>query len=138
GALNIQRGRDHGLPDYNAVRQDFGLRPVRNFSEITSNATLAASLVSLYGSVNNIDAWVGLLAEDHVPGSSLGATNIAVLRDQFMRLRDGDRFWYRNGGFDQRQLAEIEGTRLSDILMRNSGVAGLQRNVFFAADLGTP
>jgi hypothetical protein len=138
GALNIQRGRDHGLPDYNAVRQDFGLRPVRNFSEITSNATLAASLASLYGSVNNIDAWVGLLAEDHVPGSSLGATNIAVLRDQFMRLRDGDRFWYRNGGFDQRQLAEIEGTRLSDILMRNSGVAGLQRNVFFAADLGTP
>jgi len=138
GALNIQRGRDHGLPDYNAVRQDFGLRPVRNFSEITSNATLAASLASLYGSVNNIDAWVGMLAEDHVPGSSLGATNIAVLRDQFMRLRDGDRFWYRNGGFDKRQLAEIEGTRLSDILMRNSGVAGLQRNVFFAADLGTP
>jgi hypothetical protein len=138
GALNIQRGRDHGLPDYNAVRQDFGLRPVRNFSEITSNATLAASLASLYGSVNNIDAWVGMLAEDHVPGSSLGPTNIAVLRDQFMRLRDGDRFWYRNGGFDQRQVSEIEGTRLSDILMRNSGVVGLQRNVFFAADLGTP
>ena len=138
GALNIQRGRDHGLPDYNAVRQDFGLRPVRNFSEITSNATLAASLASLYGSVNNIDAWVGMLAEDHVPGSSLGPTNLAVLRDQFMRLRDGDRFWYRNCGFDQRQVAEIEGTRLSDILMRNSGVVGLQRNVFFAADLGTP
>jgi peroxidase len=138
GALNIQRGRDHGLPDYNTVRQDFGLRPVRNFSEITSNATLAASLASLYGSVNNIDAWVGLLAEDHVPGSSLGPTSMAVLRDQFTRLRDGDRFWYRNGGFDQRQVAEIEATRLSDILMRNSGVVGLQRNVFFAVVPGTP
>ena len=138
GSLNIQRGRDHGLGDYNTVRRDFGLRPVRSFAEITSDPVLAGSLAKLYRSVDDVDPWVGMLAEDHVPGSSLGPTHIAVLRDQFVRLRDGDRFWYRNGGFDAKQIAEIEGTRLSDILMRNTTVVGLQRNVFFAENLSTP
>jgi peroxidase len=136
--MNIQRGRDHGLPDYNTVRRDFGLKPVKTFAQITSQASVAASLASLYGNVNNIDAWVGMLAEDHLPGSSLGATHAAILRVQFTALRDGDRFWYQNSGFSPQQLGEIERTRLSHILMRNTGVTGLQDQVFFAADLAAP
>ena len=138
GALNIQRGRDHGLSDYNTMRADFGLQRLRNFSQITSDTALAATLQNLYKSVDNIDAWVGMLAEDHVPGASLGQTHIAIMRDQFMRLRDGDRFWYQNGMFNKQQMAVIESTRLSDILMRNTGVVGLQSNIFFAAELGAP
>jgi peroxidase len=138
GAMNIQRGRDHGLPDYNTVRRDFGLKPVKTFAQITSQASVAASLASLYGNVNNIDAWVGMLAEDHLPGSSMGATHTAILRVQFTALRDGDRFWYQNCGFSPQQLGEIERTRLSHILMRNTGVTGLQDRVFFAADLSAP
>jgi hypothetical protein len=129
-SLNIQRGRDHGLPHYNRVREDFGLRPVRNFGQITSSASLAAKLQQLYGSVNDIDAWVGLLAEDHLRNSSLGPTATAVLVDQFTRLRDGDRYWYQNGQFAPGELAALERTRLRDVLQRNSGVSGLQRNVF--------
>jgi hypothetical protein len=30
--LNVQRGRDHGIPDYNTVRQILGLNPIRSFS----------------------------------------------------------------------------------------------------------
>lgn len=29
-AINIQRGRDHGLPDYNTARQVFGLKRINN------------------------------------------------------------------------------------------------------------
>src|SRR5581483_4659169 len=63
-SLNIQRGRDHGLADYNPMRAAYGLPRVTDFSQITSNADVQAKLKALYGSVNNIDAWVGALAED--------------------------------------------------------------------------
>ena len=82
-ALNIQRGRDHGLGSYNDVRADFRLRRVTSFEQITRNADVAAALKWVYGDVNRIDAWVGILAEDHLPGSSVGPTADAVITDQF-------------------------------------------------------
>ena len=34
GAINVQRGRDHGLPAYNAWRRRCGLTPVTTFDEL--------------------------------------------------------------------------------------------------------
>lgn len=129
-SLNIQRGRDHGLADYNQVREDYGLDRVTGFDRITSDAELAARLEALYGDVDNIDAWVGILAEDHAAGSSLGELGRAILADQFTRLRDGDRFWYENR-FDGVTLDALRATSLSDVIARNTGVDNLQQNVFY-------
>ncbi|MCA9172593.1 MAG: hypothetical protein KDB23_33240, partial [Planctomycetales bacterium] len=93
-ALNIQRGRDHGLADYNTTRLALGLDAVTSFEEITSDPALKAALESIYGSVDNIDLWVGVLAEDHLPGACVGELTAAILSDQFTRLRDGDRFFF--------------------------------------------
>jgi Ca2+-binding RTX toxin-like protein len=130
-SLNIQRGRDHGLADYNQARIDLGLEAVQSFSDITSDPEVAAQLEQLYGTVDNIDVWVGGLAEDHLPGSSMGETFTTVLVDQFERLRDGDRFWYENIMSD-REIEEIESTTLADVIQRNTDIEGLQDNVFFA------
>ncbi|MCA9247053.1 MAG: peroxidase [Planctomycetales bacterium] len=135
-ALNIQRGRDHGLPSYNQTRIDFGLAPVTSFAAISSNSQTVAALESLYASVDDIDLWTGQLAEDHLPGASVGETVAIVLADQFERLRDGDRFWYENI-FAGDELAEIRNTRLSDIIRRNSTATGVQDNVFFAPSVLT-
>ncbi|MEQ8790417.1 MAG: peroxidase family protein [Pirellulaceae bacterium] len=129
-SLNIQRGRDHGLPSYNQAREDLGLARVSSFDEITSSAELAAKLEALYGDVDDIDAWVGGLAEDHLPGSSVGELIHTVLVDQFTRIRDGDRFWYQNV-FSGETLRELESTTLADVLMRNTDITNLQDNVFF-------
>src|SRR5262245_31716174 len=94
-ALDIQRGRDHGLLNFNAMRTPYGLMPLMSINQLTSNTALRASLVSLYGNVNNIDAFVGALAENHVAGASVGSMLIASFTDQFTRLRDGDRFFYK-------------------------------------------
>ena len=129
-SLNIQRGRDHGLGNYNAVRDAYGLPRVTSFAQITTDPDLRKSLQSLYGNVNNIDLWVGGLAEDHVRGSSTGPLIQRILSDQFARLRDGDRFWYQRS-FSGSALAQLERTTLADIIERNTGVEGLQDNVFF-------
>ncbi len=129
-SLNIQRGRDHGLADYNTVRRAYGLPPVKSISEITKNPTLQASLTALYGDVKSMDLWVAGLAEDHVPGSSVGPTFRRILVDQFERSRDGDSNWYERNFFG-RQLAALNATRLSDIIRRNTSITKLQDNVFF-------
>ncbi|MCI0461476.1 MAG: peroxidase [Gemmataceae bacterium] len=131
-ALNIQRGRDHGLADYNTTRAAFGLPRVASFTQITSDVTLQNALASLYGTVDNIDLWVGALAEDHLPGASVGPTIAKVLRDQFQRLRDCDRlFFTRDPAFRASEIARLCTTTLADVIRRNTGLTILQPNVFF-------
>lgn len=132
-SLNIQRGRDHGLADYNQAREDFGLERVESFSDITSDPELAAKLEQLYTSVDNIDLWVGGLAEDHVDGSSMGELFSTIIVDQFERIRDGDRFWYE-GIFSGQQLRDINQTTLADVIERNTELTNLRDTVFYAED----
>src|SRR5207247_1722010 len=113
-SLNIQRGRDHGLADYNTARAAYGLPRVRTFAQITSDPALQKALQQLYGDVNHIDLWVGGLAEDHLPGASMGPTFARIIGDQFARVRDGDRFWFERT-FTGRQLEDLEHTTLADV-----------------------
>lgn len=129
-SLNIQRGRDHGLADYNTVRAAYGLPRVTSFAQITSKPEVQQALQDAYGSVSNIDLWVGALAEDHVPGGSVGPLVRRIVVDQFQRVRDGDRFWYQRV-FSGAQLSQLENTTLSDIIKRNTTIFNLQSSVFF-------
>ena len=129
-ALNIQRGRDHGLADYNTIRVAYGLPIVSSFADITSDVTVQAALASTYGSVDRVDLWVAGLAERHLPGSSLGETFTRILVDQFTRLRDGDRYWYRNV-LSASAVRDVERTTLADVIRRNTGLRNLQADVFF-------
>ena len=128
-SLNIQRGRDHGLPDFNTIRIAYGLPALNSFAELNPDVLLQAQLSSVYDSIDQLDPWVGFLAEEHASNSSLGPTAIAVIKDQFERIRDGDRFWYEvvNTGDD---LERIRNTKLSDVILRNTTLTKLQDNVF--------
>ena len=140
GAIDIVRGRDHGIPRYNALRQAYGLPAKTSFTAITGESTdqfpagsgvdnpnsldvlqvkdidgteveiggegatsetmrstVAARLRAIYGgNVNNVDAFVGMIAEPHVPGTEFGELQLAIWTKQFQALRDGDRFFYGN------------------------------------------
>lgn len=110
-ALDIQRGRDHGLPSYNETRRSYLLSEVLNVTDITASEDVRALLVEAYGliapedlqsedmvdpNIENIDLIVGALAEDHLNGTSVGELVLTVVADQFARLRDGDRFYFLN------------------------------------------
>lgn len=133
-SLNIQRGRDLGIASYNDLREAVGLERAESFSDITSNAELAAELEALYGDVDNVDAWVGGLAEDHVNGGLMGETFSTVIIDQFTRLRDGDPFWSEGSDLPQKELDALWSTTLADVIERNTDVDIIQDNVFFAYD----
>ena len=130
-ALNIQRGRDHGVGDYNSVREDYGLGRVESFDEITSDGDLAAALETVYGSIDEIDPWIGMMAEDHLDDAVVGETVARIIIDQFTRMRDGDRFWYENDPTMARYLAEIESMSLADVIAQVTD-AELSGDVFFA------
>ena len=129
-SLNIQRGRDHGLGSYNQTREAFGLVPAGNFADINSDPDVQANLAEVYTSVDDIDLWVGGLAESPVRGALVGPTLRAILADQYERLRDGDRFWYE-AYLPPSLIDLVERQPLANIIRRNTGIGDeLQDDVF--------
>jgi hypothetical protein len=121
-SLNIQRGRDHGIPDINTVREAYGLSYVVSFDELTSDLETSDRLAEIYGDPDNCDAWICMLAEDHVKGALVGKTIQTILIDQFERLRDGDRFWYELT-LTRQELRELP--TLGEILEMNADIPGI-------------
>ncbi len=73
---------------------------------------------------------MGGLTEDHASDALVGELFFTILKDQFERLRDGDRFWYENY-FHGKELKMIEKTTLAKVIQRNTKVGNeLQKNVF--------
>ncbi|XP_067829735.1 dual oxidase 2-like [Heptranchias perlo] len=141
-ALDIQRGRDSGLPTYNQARQAFDLQPIKTWESInprlhSENPKLFEQLAALYNNdTSKLEMLVGGLLESDENSERLFTT---IIREQFERLRDGDRFWFentKNGIFTARDLQSIWNTTYGDVLLAtiNVGDAGIQRNVFFWKD----
>ncbi len=134
-SININRGRERGLPDYNTVRASFGLSRYIFFPQINTDPNVYSRIQNTYANINNIDPWVGMLAERAIPGSVLGQTLNTILTQQFTALRDGDRFYYWNDPvLTDDEKAYIHNTTLRDIVMYNTGITLLQDNIFGALE----
>jgi peroxidase len=134
-AINIQRGRDLGIESFNDVRAALGLAKYTSFDQITHDAATVAALKQAYNNdIDSVDTWTGGLAEDPVNGGMVGQTFSRIIAMQFEDLRDGDRFWYQNQGFDQQTLATINNTTLSDVIMRNTDTDFMQPDAFVYYD----
>ncbi|XP_078669493.1 chorion peroxidase-like isoform X1 [Branchiostoma floridae x Branchiostoma belcheri] len=134
-ALNIQRGRDHGLPGYNAWRERCGLPRAHGFDDLEAEIpdwVTRHRLSSVYTDVDDIDLFAGGLAEKSMAGGVVGPTFACLIATQFRDLRMGDRFWFENSRqFTQDQLAEIKSTTLARILCDNTDdTTHMQPDVF--------
>lgn len=136
-SLNIQRGRDHGLPGYNDARQALGLPRVESFADVSSDEEVQRRLASVYERVDDIDLWVGGLAEDQLPGAMVGQLIFRMVKLQFEALRDGDRFWYQRS-LDDGERRMVENTTLADIVRRNTNIGSeLPNDVFHIEELSS-
>lgn len=78
-AFNIQRGRDHGLGGYNLMRVRIGMPAIAEFSDLPMSPEMCQKMEQAYTSPDEIDPWLGMLAENPIPGSSVGPTMHAYL-----------------------------------------------------------
>ncbi len=134
-SININRGRERGLPDFNTVRQNYGLPKYFFFQQLNWDYNVMIKMVRLYKNINKVDPWVGMLVERPRPNELFGETIMAIMKHQFSALRDGDRFYYENDpALSPFEKGEIRYTTLHDIIMRNTSIELMQRNVFRAMD----
>ncbi|QDS98650.1 peroxidase family protein [Adhaeretor mobilis] len=131
-AVNIQRGRDHGLPTYNDMRRGLGLAARTAFSEITSDPGIATAFESIYDSIEDVDLWIGAIAEDAMADSLVGELLNSILVDQFTRLRDGDRFFYETDSDAFALFPGLADSMLSDVIMRNTDIDWMPMSAFHA------
>ncbi|KAI1304600.1 Peroxidase-like protein 3 [Halotydeus destructor] len=125
-ALNIQRGRDHGLPGYNTWRKVCGLGQFRRFDEMSKamRPESVQAIQSVYEHVDDIDLFVGGVSEIPLDGALVGPTFACIIGEQFRRIKVGDRFWYENANMahslTNAQMQEIKKTSLARVLCDNS------------------
>ena len=131
-SININRGRERGLSDYNSLRASLGMPRLNSFSELTDDAEEAAKMEALFGTIDNVDPWVGMLAEPHIDGGLFGNLVTTILEKQFQVLREGDRFYYENMDFNPSEFEDIESISMRNILMRNTDISLMQDDVFSA------
>ncbi|XP_035989817.1 eosinophil peroxidase isoform X2 [Fundulus heteroclitus] len=134
GSLNMQRGRDHGLPGYNAWRRFCGLSQPRNQAELAQvlgNSELARKMLQLYGTPENIDVWLGGVSEPFVPGGRVGPLFACLIATQFQRIREGDRLWWQNPGvFTVKQRQALSAVTLSRVICDNTGITAVPPDAF--------
>ena len=73
-ALNIQRGRDHGLPGYNAFRELCGLGRVHDFDYLADiiPSAIVERLKMIYRDADDIDLFIGGIVETSGAGPGVG------------------------------------------------------------------
>lgn len=125
-AINIQRGRDMGVPGYNHFREYCGYPRAKYFEDLTgliSNKTLLR-LSQLYKHVDDIDLWTAGIAEYPIQDGMVGPTFACMIARQFVNSRRGDRYWYENAGYPAQftieQLDELRKSTSARLICDNS------------------
>lgn len=140
--LDIHRGRDHGVGDYNQLRAGLGLETYNSFEEFAHENGLGQDrvdqLYSVYSDISELDSIVGGLLEAKVPGSQLGEMFTVLNVMQFEATRDGDPYFYLNRFSDAPEVLEqISATTMSGVLQRVGAVDFAQPNAFIAQPMGS-
>eukprot|EP00102_Acyrthosiphon_pisum_P024336 XP_016661546.1 PREDICTED: peroxidase mlt-7-like [Acyrthosiphon pisum] len=122
-SLDIQRSRDHGIPSYTQFRKYCGLKDIENMQDLSEIMVEGSAdrLLKLYKTWNDIDLLVGALLEKHADDAMVGPTMRCIIREQFVRTRIADRYFYDVPGvFTDYQLENIKRVTLARVICDNA------------------
>ncbi|RCN27678.1 hypothetical protein ANCCAN_26587 [Ancylostoma caninum] len=89
---------------------------VFQWPEVTDRA-VRERVSQLYRTPDDIDLYVGGTLEEPIEGSLVGPTFACIIAEQFVRLRDGDRFYFENREvFTPSQVAALKAVTFSWVL----------------------
>lgn len=99
-SMDINRGRDLGIPAYTSMRVLCGLPQVNSFEDLRDvmDDEKIFRLSRVYESVHDVDYIVGGLLERKIPGTLTSPSFHCVIAEAFYRYKFGDRFFYEFGG----------------------------------------
>jgi prostaglandin-endoperoxide synthase 2 len=117
--------RQARLQSYNAYRQRFGMQPLRDFADLTSDIAVQRRLAELYGDVDRLEWYVGIFAEDYPQDQMMGELLTAMVGyDAFTQALTNPVLApqvFTEATFTRAGLAIIRKTRsLQQILARNA------------------
>lgn len=72
-AASIAQGRAARLPSYNDYRAFVGFPRARRFEDISGDSTVAENLKKVYNTVDDVEYYVGLFAEESRPKAAVPA-----------------------------------------------------------------
>ena len=120
-SINVQRGRDHGIPTYTKFRNYCQEKYMVKAKFRDEKETKKRVNLIFKGDMDQLDLFVGAILEEPVNDGLIGPTFSCIIGEQFKNLRDGDRFFYTHKGmFTSDQLKEIYKTSLSKVSCDNS------------------
>jgi NAD(P)H-flavin reductase len=130
-AINIMRGRDVGIPNYNRARELNRLVPISSFNAF--NDSIASQVLpTLYESVHDIDLFVGGLLEPKHGNALFGPLFHSIIKQQFLRIRNCDRYWYQNpSAFTNEQMTAIQSMSFSKLVELNTNITNYPSNPFY-------
>lgn len=137
----IHMARDHGIPSYpHFVSYCSGNDQMVNFTDLKylMNENDVEALQAVYGTTEDVDLLVGGILERPTEAAAVGPTFGCLLRAQFVKMRNSDRFWYENdlppSSLTAGQLTAIRKVSLAGILCKNNGIAKIQPKAFIQQD----
>ena len=147
-SLNINRGRDHGLPPYLVWREfciNFFARNNISVEPDFRSQLTRLELLRVYGSLDTVDLFAGGMAEEpyiHIDGqkSILGPTFTCIFIITFRAQGSGDRFFFLNKDTNTLpQVAQFKNAKLSKVLCNNAdNIKKIQLNAFVLPGISNP
>ncbi|MEV0225260.1 peroxidase family protein [Streptomyces sp. NPDC050704] len=120
--VDLVRTRRRGVPRYNDFRAGLHKERIRSFEELTENAESLARLKDVYGSVDEIDTVVGLLAENPPTGFGFSDTAFRIFILMATRRLQSDRFLtvdYRPEIYTPLGIDWVEKGGMNSVLLRH-------------------
>ncbi|MEO9063275.1 MAG: peroxidase family protein [Burkholderiaceae bacterium] len=133
----LKMGRDFRVQGFNAYRARFGLARLAGWDDLTSDDKVKGALKALYRDIDQVELFVGLMAEESKDGALFGLLlNTMVASDAFTQALTNpllSRNVFTEANFTRFGLGEIAATPSLQALVDRNVLGGSNVKASFAA-----